>query len=118
MPFGHVEQVASEEDKGVLLYESFAAMGMDAFAERARRELGDVGEMLHQRNDTTSPELTAQELRMARKAAAGLTNPDIGTELFRSHRTVEWHMRKVFTKLGVPSRRELRAAVGSARTFA
>jgi DNA-binding NarL/FixJ family response regulator len=84
---------------------------MDAFAERARRELAATGETVRKRTGDTSQELTAQELHIARLAAQGFTNPEIGAELFISPRTVEWHMRKVFGKLGVTARRQLRDAL-------
>jgi DNA-binding NarL/FixJ family response regulator len=82
-------------------------MGANAFAERARRELLATGEHPRKRRDETRGELTAQEEQIARLAADGLTNPEIGAQLFLSPRTVEWHLRKVFTKLGINSRREL-----------
>ena len=88
-------------------YEMLAAMGIEAFAERARRELQATGETVRKRSVTTVIELTAQEAQIARLAHDGLSNPEISTRLFISPRTVEWHMRKVFTKLGITSRRQL-----------
>lgn len=95
-------------------YDALTMMGLEAFAERARRELAATGEAVRKRTEDTRPQLTVQELHIARLAANGLSNPDIGTELFISPRTVEWHMRKVFTKLGITSRHQLRDAVGIA----
>ena len=86
-------------------------MGMDAFAERARRELLATGETVRKRTVETLDELTPQEAQIARLAAGGHTNPEIGAQLFLSPRTVEWHLSKVFGKLGVSSRKELRAAL-------
>ena len=86
-------------------------MGADAFAERARRELVATGETVRKRTVETRDELTPQEAQIARMAIEGLTNPEIGAQLFLSHRTVEWHMRKVLGKLGISSRRELAAAL-------
>ena len=86
-------------------------MGADAFAERARRELVATGETVRKRSSETRDEFTAQEAQIARLAADGRTNPEIGAELFLSPRTVEWHLRKVFTKLGIGSRRELSASL-------
>ena len=83
------------------------AIGMAAFAERARRELIATGEKVRQRTVETSDQLTAQEALIARLARDGLSNSEIGAQLFISTRTVEWHLRKVFTKLGVSSRRHL-----------
>jgi DNA-binding CsgD family transcriptional regulator len=85
--------------------------GMEAFAERARRELLATGETVRKRSVETLDELTPQEGQIARLAADGNTNPEIGAQLFLSPRTVEWHLRKVFTKLGVSSRRQLRTAL-------
>jgi DNA-binding CsgD family transcriptional regulator len=84
-----------------------ADMGMEAFAERARRELQATGETVRKRTVETLDELTPQEAQVARLAARGQTNPEIGAQLFLSPRTVEWHLRKVFGKLGVNSRKEL-----------
>ena len=89
----------------------FTAIGMAAFAERARRELLATGENVRKRTAETHHELTAQETQIARLARDGRTNPEIGAQLYLSARTVEWHLRKVFTKLGIGSRRELDAAL-------
>ena len=88
-------------------YDQFTAIGMEAFAERARRELLATGEKVRKRTVETRDELTAQEGQIARLARDGLSNPEIGARLFLSPRTVEWHLRKVFAKLGIHSRREL-----------
>uniref|UniRef100_UPI001C68CFDD helix-turn-helix domain-containing protein n=1 Tax=Pseudonocardia pini TaxID=2758030 RepID=UPI001C68CFDD len=88
-------------------HETAAAMRMEAFAERARRELAATGERVRSRSVETRTELTSQETEIAQLAAAGRTNPEIGAQLFLSPRTVEWHLRKVFTKLGIASRRQL-----------
>jgi DNA-binding CsgD family transcriptional regulator len=92
-------------------YDMFTAIGMEAFAERARRELIATGETVRKRSVETVTTLTAQEAYIARLARDGLTNPEIGARLFLSARTVEWHLRKIFTKLGIGSRRELPAAL-------
>jgi DNA-binding NarL/FixJ family response regulator len=86
-------------------------MGAEAFAERARNELLATGEKVRKREDHLRDELTPQERQIARLARDGLTNPEIGAELFLSPRTVEWHMKKVFAKLGITSRRALREAL-------
>ena len=86
-------------------------MKIERFAERARHELLATGETVRKRTADSIDELTAQESRIARLAADGLRNPEIGSHLFISPRTVEWHLRKVFTKLQVTSRRELREAL-------
>ncbi|TWP48531.1 AAA family ATPase [Lentzea tibetensis] len=91
-------------------HEMLTASGLTAFADRARRELLATGETARKRTVETSDELTAQEFQIARLARDGLSNPEIGTQLFISPRTVEWHLRKVFAKLGVSSRRQLRHA--------
>jgi DNA-binding CsgD family transcriptional regulator len=92
-------------------YAMLSDMGMEAFAERARRELLATGETVRKRAVETLDELTPQEAQVARLAAGGQTNPEIGAQLFLSPRTVEWHLSKVFGKLGISSRRELRAAL-------
>ena len=80
----------------------FVAIGMEAFAERARQELQATGEKVRKRTVETRDDLTAQERQIARLARDGLSNPEIGARLFLSPRTVEWHLRNVFTKLGHP----------------
>ena len=87
-------------------HEMFSRMGAEAFAERARRELSATGETVRKRTVETVDELTTQEAQVARLAAQGRTNPEIGALLFISPRTVEYHLRKVFPKLGISSRRE------------
>jgi DNA-binding NarL/FixJ family response regulator len=89
-----------------------ATFGMDAFAERARRELAATGEKVRLRRAETLDELTAQE-EIAQLAHEGYSNPQIAAQLFLSARTVEWHLRKVFQKLGVSSRRDLSQACAS-----
>src|SRR5256885_10823786 len=88
-------------------HEMLVAIGMEAFAERARKELQATGEKVRKRTAETRDDLTAQERQIARLAADGLSNPEIGARLFLSPRTVEWHLRKVFGKLGTRSIREM-----------
>jgi DNA-binding CsgD family transcriptional regulator/tetratricopeptide (TPR) repeat protein len=92
-------------------HQIFAATGAEAFAERTRRELAAAGDTVPRRAVELRGELTAQEGQIARRARDGYSNSEIGAELFISPRTVEWHLRKVFTKLGISSRRELQAAL-------
>jgi DNA-binding CsgD family transcriptional regulator len=94
-------------------YEISSAIGMAGFAERARRELVATGETARRRTPeaATDGELTAQERQIALLVRDGLSNPEVGTKLFLSPRTVEWHLRKVFAKLGIGSRRQLREAL-------
>lgn len=94
-----------------LAYEMFTAMGMEGFAERTRRELLATGATVRQRTVDAADHLTEQEALIARLARDGLSNPEIAAQLFISTRTVEWHLRKIFTKLGVASRRQLRLAL-------
>jgi DNA-binding CsgD family transcriptional regulator len=93
--------------------EQFVSIGMDAFAERARTELLATGQKVRQRTVEARDDLTAQERQIAELARGGLSNPEIGARLFLSPRTVEWHLGKVFGKLGIRSRRALAAALPS-----
>jgi DNA-binding NarL/FixJ family response regulator len=92
-------------------YAAFEAMGAEGFAERARRELLATGDTVRTRTPETRDELTPQEAQIARLAGARLTNTEIAAQLYLSPRTVEYHLHKVFTKLGVSSRRELADAL-------
>jgi DNA-binding NarL/FixJ family response regulator len=92
------------------------AIGMEAFAERARRELQATGGTARKRTVETRDDLTAQERQIARLARNGLSNPEIGARIFLSPRTVEWHLRKVFTKLEIRSRHELSSALPSSES--
>jgi DNA-binding CsgD family transcriptional regulator len=93
--------------------ELFVTIGMEAFAERARKELQATGEKVRRRTVEARDELTAQERQIARLARDGLSNPEIGARLFLSPRTIEWHLRNVFTKLDIRSRRELSTALAA-----
>ena len=88
-------------------FETFASIGAQGFAERARREMLATGEKVRKRNGRTSNDLTPQEEQIAELARQGRTNPEIGAQMFIGARTVEWHLRKIFAKLGISSRREL-----------
>jgi DNA-binding CsgD family transcriptional regulator len=92
----------------------FSSFGAEAFAERARRELLATGETARKRVDETRDVLTPQEVQIAQLARDGQTNPEIGAQLFISARTVEYHLSKVFLKLGISSRKELRRALAAA----
>ena len=94
-----------------LAFDALTAMGVQAFAERARRELQATGERVRKRNEDPGADLTPQEQEIARLAREGRTNSEIGAQLFIGARTVEWHLRKVFTKLDIGSRRELDEAL-------
>ena len=94
-------------------HEQFMSIGMEAFAERARTELQATGEHVRRHTVETRDDLTAQERQIAEMARDGLSNPEIGARLFLSPRTVEWHLRHVFTKLGIKSRRQLANALPS-----
>jgi DNA-binding CsgD family transcriptional regulator len=93
-------------------HEMLETMGVEAFAERARRELLATGENVRKRTVETRDELTAQEAQIARLARDGLSNPEIGARLFISRRTVEYHLHKVFAKLDIRSRNQLHRALG------
>jgi DNA-binding CsgD family transcriptional regulator len=99
-------------------HDMLSEMGIEAFAERARRELLATGARARKRTAVTRDDLTPHERQIARLAAERLTNVEIGAQLFLSPRTVEWHLRKVFLKLGVSSRRELRSALSDGRAAA
>ncbi len=92
-------------------FDAFSAMGANAFAERARRELEATGEKVRTPREEPGVELTPQEHQIAQLARTRRTNPEIGAELFLSGRTVEWHLRNIFTKLGIGSRHELDSAL-------
>ena len=100
-------RVDAREQFGIA-HEMFVQMGSESFGERARRELLVTGETTHKRPVGSGDGLTAQEAQIAQLAGAGLTNQEIGAQLFISAHTVEWHLRKVFAKLGIKSRRQLR----------
>jgi DNA-binding NarL/FixJ family response regulator len=91
-------------------------MGAQGFADRARRELLATGETVRKRTLDTRDDLTPQEAQIARLASERFTNPEIAAQLYLSHRTVEYHLRKVFQKLGVTSRRELADALSAPRS--
>jgi ATP/maltotriose-dependent transcriptional regulator MalT len=95
---------------------ALTAMGADGFAERARRELAATGEKVRKRTGPSSADLTPQEEQIAALARERRTNPEIGAQLFLSARTVEWHLRNIFAKLEISSRRELDAALARRTT--
>jgi DNA-binding CsgD family transcriptional regulator len=94
-------------------HDTFLSFGMVAFEKRTRRELLATGEMVRRRALKTGGELTQQEKQIALLARDGLSNPEVGARLFISPRTVEWHLGKVFAKLNISSRKELRTALRS-----
>ena len=97
-----------------IAHESFSEMGMEAFAERARRELTATGVSVGKRAVVRSQGLTPQEAHIARLARDGLSNPEIGTRLFISARTVKYHLSKVYAKLSITSREQLDRALEAA----
>ena len=94
-------------------HDQFASIGMEGFAERARAELQVTGEKVRKRTVETRDDLTAQERQIAALARQGLSNQEIAARLFLSPRTVEWHLRNAFMKLGIHSRRELTHVLSS-----
>jgi DNA-binding CsgD family transcriptional regulator len=105
----HIELDAREQLRTA--HETFTAMGLEAFAGRAARELLATGERARKRTVETREDLTAQEAQVARLARDGLSNPEIGACLFISARTVEYHLHKVFSKLNISSRTQLPVAL-------
>jgi DNA-binding CsgD family transcriptional regulator len=101
-----------------IAHQLYSSMGMEGFAERARRELLATGETVHKRSVKTRGELTAQEMQIARLAKNGLSNPEIGARLFISARTVQYHLGKVFAKLAISSRSQLDRVLPSEPTTA
>ena len=95
-------------------HELFDSMGAEAFAARARRELSATGETVRPRTAETRDQLTPQEIQVAELARDGLSNREIGARLFISPRTVQYHLRKVFTKLDISSRTQLHRALPKA----
>ena len=96
-------------------YDMFVSMGISGFAERCRHELVSTGASVRKRSVESNRELTSQELEVSRLALDGFTNAEIATRLYISVRTVEWHLRKVFAKLGISSRRELTGVLSPGR---
>lgn len=96
-----------------MAHEMFDGMRATAFSQRARRELRATGEHVRSRDAESASSLTPQEAQIAALAAGGMTNPKIGAEMFLSPHTVEWHLRKVYTKLRISSRRELSGALAA-----
>ncbi len=96
-------------------HQMLTVIGADRFAERAARELRATGERVSKRTSEPSAQLTVRENQIARLADEGLSNPEIATQLFMSPRTVEYHLRKVFTKLAISSRNKLPSALATSR---
>jgi DNA-binding CsgD family transcriptional regulator len=112
----HAGRVADAREQLRTAEDMFAEIGMDGFAERTRRELVAAGGKVPKRSDEPRGELTPQEEQIARLARDGLTNSEIASQLFLSPRTIEWHLRKVFVKLGITSRGGLVSALPAPTT--
>ena len=106
-PASAYEELREEAEKRIAAHDQFTSIGREAFAKRAQVELLATGERVRKRSPETRDELTAQQRQIATMAREGLSNPEIGGRLFLSPRTVEWHLGKVFMKLGISSRFEL-----------
>ncbi len=98
-----------------MAHDLFSRMGVLAFAERTSAALRASGENIRSRTAELRDVLTGQERQIAHLASEGLTSKDVGAQLFLSHRTVEWHLHNVFTKLGISSRKELNDALTSSQ---
>ena len=94
-------------------YDMFERSGAEGFAQRARGELAATGETVRRHHATSRSPLTAQEAQIARLAGDGFTNPEIAAQLFLSRHTIEWHLRKVFAKLGISSRKQLKPSLAA-----
>jgi len=97
-------------------HQMFVTMGAAGFAERTERELLATGERVRNRTTDAPTQLTARETQIARLAGDGLSNPEIAAQLFMSPRTIEYHLHKVFTKLGIGSRNQLHGVLASRRS--
>jgi DNA-binding CsgD family transcriptional regulator len=107
----HEGRGADARDQLHSAYAMFAATGVEAFAARAARELASSGEAVGKHAVQRHDDLTPQEAQIARLASEGLSNAEIGARMFISSRTVQYHLRKVFTKLGISSRTQLERAL-------
>lgn len=105
------DRVADAQEQLSTAHSRFVQIGAEAYADRARRELAACGVAVPGLTAQKTLELTEQERQIARRARDGRSNAEIGVELFLSARTVEWHLRKVFSKLSISSRRELRTVL-------
>ncbi len=108
---GRYQDALAHAQETSVAREMFEAMGMEGFRERARRELRAIGERAQRRDVTAQDELTPEEAQIAKLAAEGLSNSEIGTRLFISSRTAEYHLGKVFTKLNITARAQLQRAL-------
>jgi DNA-binding CsgD family transcriptional regulator len=109
----HMRRRAEAREQLRRAYDMCSEIGMLAFGQRALHELQATGETVRKREDNARSDLTPQEEHIARLALEGRTNAEIGAQLFISARTVEWHLRKVFVKLGITSRKGLQNAIAT-----